>query len=180
VVFQRWNSKVKPEQILISREKRAEHQRYLMNLYGATLASFTMNIPGDIKLSPAIIEVFLDGIESVYNTFQQNNIKILFFESRLIITGPEAYFCIACPAIEAKKMLCIIEEQHKAGRLFDLDVIGTNYRKISRSDIGYPKRRCLVCESDAYSCARSGRHDMKELINAIDKIILDWIKEKHK
>ncbi len=165
-------------QILDSRENRAQRQKELIKRYGVAVVSFTMNIPGEIKSSPSIKSVFADGLEAVTAALLQNHAEILFFESRYLPTGPEAFFCVSRPAAEIKKLLCTIEEGHKAGRLFDIDVIGTDFLKISRSDIGLKPRRCLLCGCEAVLCARGRRHDREELADKISRIISECMGEK--
>ncbi len=41
---------------------------------------------------------------------------------------------------------------------------------ISRNDLGYESRRCLLCDDSAKACARSQKHNMADLLAQIDDI----------
>ncbi len=57
------------------------------------------------------------------------------------------------------------------GRLLDIDVIAPDGMKISRTDVGMPVRRCLLCGQDAPACARSRTHTAAELFQRANEII---------
>ena len=47
--------------------------------------------------------------------------------------------------LDVKRLLVPLEDASKLGRLYDIDIIGRDGKKISRSDIGKPGRTCLLC-----------------------------------
>ena len=74
-------------------------------------------------------------------------------------------------AIEAKRALSKIEEEHPIGRLIDIDVTDrTADRSLSRGGM----RRCFLCGQAAFVCARLGTHKADELISFFDKSIIDY------
>lgn len=110
--------------------------------------------------------------------------QILHCEIRHLPTGPEGYVvcagegtgkCAGGLSLEAVKRLTVeIEEASPLGRLFDMDVLAVKDEAlvgISRKDIGYGRRTCLLCGGDAKVCARSQKHDMGQLLAEIDRIL---------
>ena len=53
------------EQLLESRDKRAEFQAILLRGYGTPLVSFTVNMPGKVKKNHRSETVFLAGVEAI-------------------------------------------------------------------------------------------------------------------
>ncbi|MCX7904879.1 MAG: citrate lyase holo-[acyl-carrier protein] synthase, partial [Caloramator sp.] len=58
-------------------------------------------------------------------------------------------------------------------RLFDIDIY-FNGQPISRSELGFDSRKCIVCGDDARVCVREKRHDLRKIIEIMDKIIDDY------
>ena len=70
-----------------------------------------------------------------------------------------------------KRLMTDMEDSSRLGRLFDVDVIGTDGRKISRSDYGMPARKCILCDQEAHICSRSRNHTVEELLRYIADVI---------
>ena len=64
-----------------------------------------------------------------------------------------------------------IEEETPWGRLFDIDVIGTEGEKLSRP----APRRCIVCGGPAADCARSRAHGLDQIKKATDELIAQYL-----
>lgn len=62
-----------------------------------------------------------------------------------------------------KRLMCEVEDASPVGRLLDADVIGLDGEKLSRTDVGLPVRRCLLCGEEAPLCARSRAHSAEAL-----------------
>lgn len=77
------------------------------------------------------------------------------------------------PAREVKRACCEIEDSHPHGRLMDIDVLsgGDRLSILSRTEVGLPERRCLLCERPARECIRAGRHTTDELLARISEIL---------
>lgn len=161
------------EEMLKARENRANIQRQLLSSNKhASLLVVTMNIPGPVKYSSDLAEIFHHMIEEVDDELNQNVILV----SRLLElpTGMEYYLLIDTPAVELKEIMIELESRHSYGRLFDLDVVVWKDNlpyPISRQDLGYPSRHCLICQEDAKVCGRSRRHDIQELQQKICEIV---------
>jgi holo-ACP synthase len=159
------------EQILNAREKRAEMQKELINIYKNTLISFTLNIPGVEKNNPTFTKIHESGIQLLEEEFDKQNIKLLHKKVKTTADGDEAFLVVDAGAWSVKKITTFIEENHRLGRLFDFDVFNENGEQLSRSGIGLHARRCLLCSNSAKACGRSRKHSVNELLNSIYELI---------
>lgn len=159
------------EQILDAREKRAEKQRELINIYQNTLISFTLNIPGAEKRNPTFSKIHKKGIELLVEELIKQNIKLLCKTVQISADGDEAFLVVDADPWIIKRITTSIEENHKLGRLFDIDVINKNGEQVSRSGIGLHSRRCLLCNNSAKECGRSRSHSVSELLAKIYELI---------
>lgn len=161
-------------EMLMARDERYDKQRELLESSADdALLVVTMNIPGDIKNSPVIEQVFNSAINQINQLIVQNLIH--FQQTKSTKTGNEAYYLIRMEASELKGLMLEVETTHPQGRLFDLDVLYLDDKneivKISRSDYDIEPRKCFVCDQDAKGCARSRAHTTEEMKDAIAKLI---------
>ncbi len=170
-------------ELLKSRENRAAYQQELLEKYGGVLVSFTLNIPGPVKDSPAYRGALYEGMERMKSALEDmGGVKLYFMQHRFLTTGSEGYFCVngdedhRTPedveklAVGVKRAAVAIEEGSRLGRLFDIDVLTKN-GGISRQRLGAAPRTCLLCGEDAKVCARGRRHSMEELLAEIAGIL---------
>ncbi|MBQ9535915.1 MAG: citrate lyase holo-[Clostridia bacterium] len=155
------------EQLLASRDARASYQRELMGGWGLPLVSFTVNMPGPEKLSERSRYIFRRGSDAIRETLAGN---IAYLKERMLPTGPEGFYLVSLEPLQLKELMCGIEDGSELGRLFDIDVIDKT-GPISRESVGRKMRKCLVCGRPGAACARSRRHELSELMAAIDGII---------
>jgi holo-ACP synthase len=159
------------KEILEGKEKRAKVQRELINEYKTTLISFTLNIPGINKRSDLFKKVHETGINELEQEFNNKKIDVQYKKSNSSYAGYEAFFCIDVDPAIIKKIVVDIEEKNELGRLFDFDVFDKNFILLSRTELGLPKRKCLLCEGIAAECTRSRKHHIDEVLNKINIII---------
>lgn len=146
-------------EILIAREERVSVQNALLSEYRVPVISFTMNMAGPVKVTALSHRAFIWGCEQLRLGFVQNKCPVLAEKTRNLPTGDEAYFAVDAPA-EAVKALCVeIEEENRMGRLFDMDVIGTDGNKLERG----AERPCIVCGKPGRECASRRLHSVAEL-----------------
>lgn len=165
------SSEITLEQLLEAREQRAGKQKKLIEKYGLPLVSFTINIPGASKKTLVSDKIFHEGCKVLVKKLEENGCTSAYSESNEPETGYEAYFVVNTDKRTLKALMLQIENQHPLGRLFDLDVIGLDGYAISREDLGYSKRKCLLCEQDAHICVRSRKHSTEELVQKIQSIV---------
>ncbi len=155
---------VQLEEILCARERRRENQMRLLGTYESTLISFTLNIVGEIKVFPLTILTFEEGLRLIRRRCESESLTILSQRVTREHTGYEALMAVDGNAEQVKTHMCELEEGNPLGRIFDIDVIASTGRQISRTDVGFPERRCLLCSGPAASCARSRAHNVEQLL----------------
>ena len=153
--------------MLDCRERRARKQDEYRNKYHTTIISFCMNIPGPIKTNDKIKKAFLSGKEALFDALQKENILVLAQIEFDDNTGNEIILAVDYPADKIKNLTTEIEETHPFGRLFDMDVIGTDGEKLSRGVY----RKCLICGCQAQECARSRKHTVAEMQAKIEEML---------
>lgn len=149
------------QEILDAREKRVQTQKALLEKFQKPLLCFTMNIPGPVKLDRDISIGFYVGCRLLADALR--GCKVLHRQEDRLITGCEGYYVVDMPAGELKQLAIDLEESDIIGRLFDMDVLDTDGRKLTREELGYSRRTCLLCEKDAVVCARSRAHSLEQL-----------------
>lgn len=173
---------VQVEDMMEAREKRACKQRELLERYRETLICFSMNIAGPIKNSDLIQESFSDGLEHIFSHLKMCGISVLFHDENYEFTGNEAFIVVSGQEKEIKEMMVDIEENHPLGRLFDIDVLNSNGKKIDRQEVGRKVRKCLLCGKEVSQCASRRFHSVEELpkmtINMMQKYFFSKFTEE--
>ena len=148
-------------EILDARERRVQRQNALLQQFGKPLLCFTMNIPGPVKLDRDVSIGFHVGKWLLDDALSRCH--VLFSEARQEATGCEAFYVVDLPARDLKQLAVDLEDIDPIGRLFDMDVLDTGGTKLTREELGYPKRKCLLCDQEAVVCARSRAHGLEAL-----------------
>lgn len=156
--------------VLEAKEKRKVYQEELIRKYKKPLISFTLNIPGEIKKSPLYKRIHDEGIEAIKTAVSDSG-TIIYETVFDLNTGNEAFFVIdQYSGIILKEKMVLIEENHKLGRILDIDVISERGIPISRRDICKPERQCMICGSPAIICMWEKKHTIDELLDYIFKL----------
>lgn len=156
-------------QMLESREQRVFRQTQLMHKFGKPIVSFSMNIPGPVKDSPLIRRGFRAGIRELDHRLPSG--AVLHREQTEAATGCEAIYVVDLEPLALKSVTTAIEDDHSIGRLFDMDVIGGDFRKLDRDAVGGGDRNCIVCGAPGRGCASRRLHRVEELQNAVRRIL---------
>lgn len=163
-------------QMLAAREARAERQRELIGRFGRPVVSFSMNIPGPVKDSAIIRRGFLEGCASLDRAFEKSN--VLFREIYPAVTGWEALYVLDQEPGQVKATTTAIEDSHGLGRLFDMDVILPDGKKIDRETVGGGSRDCIVCGAPGRGCASRRLHSVQALQEAVQRILKDHFQQE--
>ena len=158
---------VELNEMLMCRERRDHLQKQLLHSYGLPVISFCMNIPGPIKTNEEIRKAFDSGKDTLLQKLQDGGISTAQMLEIHENTGDELLLAADADASVLKQITSAIEEDTPLGRLFDMDVIGTDGYKLSRSTF----RRCIICGEPAQECARSRRHSVPELQTAVEELL---------
>ncbi len=156
-------------EILKSREERGAFQKKVIDKYGHSLISFILNIPGPIKDRPEYRRIHEIGMDAILGELRSLHSHIDYSERIDKNTGSEGYISLDMDPSDLKKIAIGLEEDHLLGRLFDIDVFDKDHNQISRRDLGFSPRKCLICDEDAKVCARAGTHTLEELLDRINK-----------
>ena len=150
-------------QMLDAREQRVWHQQELLGRYGKPLVCFTMNIAGPIKDSALIRRGFARGRELLERQFLRCKWTPLKVDIRRAATGCEAFYVLDADPLAIKRLTTLVEDASPLGRLFDMDVIRPDGKKVDREEIKLEGRRCLICGGPAKGCSSRRVHTVAEL-----------------
>jgi len=148
-------------EILEAREQRVQRQRELLSRFPAALICFTLNMPGPEKNSPLTEKGFQLGCRLLKRRLKAYS--ILHFAQHCSAAGWEGYFCVDAPADALKRITVALEDKTPGGRIFDMDVLTPEGSKLDRESLGYPRRKCLLCDMAAVICGRSRVHSLEAL-----------------
>lgn len=150
--------------VLQAREERAAYIASLCAERRAPVVSFTMNIAGAVKTSPAIEWLFFRGIKRLRNALPELSL-VKRIEAE---TGPECFF-IYCKndAALLKKKALEIEEKAPGGRLYDIDVYDGSAIPLKRT----LQRSCIVCGKPVFSCSRRRAHGLAAILKRQEELI---------
>lgn len=165
------NNEVLLEEMLAARERRVFLQNTLTEKYNTTLISFTLNIPGPVKIFEGIPEVFDGGYREILTALTDAGIAVLHEHVIREKTGYEAFIAADASPLTIKRLMTRLEDGTVIGRLYDIDVIKMDGNKVSREELGLPCRTCLICGQPAHACSRSRNHSVEELIAHIKNMI---------
>lgn len=158
------------QQILDAREYRCNVQQRLLSKFHLPVLSFTMNIAGEIKQTPLIELAFDYGIQSILDFLGTPLHRSVLLKP----TGCEAFFVYEKTAEEIKQTCMKIESASPVGRLFDMDVIDIDGRKLSRPN----SRTCIVCGGPVAPCSRSRAHGLETIKACTNQILLQFAAEQ--
>lgn len=160
--------------MLFCRERRAEIQRNYLNRFKQPVISFSLNIPGPIKTSPVIAQLFDEGKEAILSFLREKNGNILSMTEFHEPTGNELILCTDFDAASIKEYTSSVEENHPLGRLFDIDIIDISGNKLGRNR----PRKCLICDKDVWECSASRAHSAQELQNKVEELLENYYNRK--
>lgn len=158
-------------QILAAREDRAKAQQALLAQFHRPILSFTMNIAGPVKDNPLIRRAFGEGIR-LFKAAAPGH-TILSSQVELKDTGCAALYAVDMDPQILKRVCIEIEEGSGLGRLFDLDVLDADGRKLERSG----SRGCIVCGAPGRNCAARRLHSVNDLQAVTQRMIQDYFAE---
>ena len=152
------------QEVLDAREARAAAQYRLLRKHRQPLLCLTMNIAGPVKRWGTVDLAFRTAEEELDRRLAGRVAEKAVTDAA---TGLECIWVCDLPAPELKALAMELETARPAGRLYDLDVIGTDGNKLSRP----PPRTCLVCGGPASPCARSRAHGLDAILGATNTLL---------
>lgn len=162
--------------MLEAKEKRYYKIKDLTGSYKAPVLSFMLNIPGEDKNFEEAVSFHKKYVDKIKNLLEENKIKILFEDYQNLVTGMEYLAVLDGDGCVIKKLMMEVEEESMGGRLLDLDIYDKGFSQISRSSLGLPERKCIICGDTARACIKEERHNLKELEERVREIIKETMK----
>jgi len=163
------------EEVLQTREKRVRFQETLAVRYSPdAVISFKLNIPGPVKNNDSIEKIFAVGRVDILEALTAMKYEILYEKEMSLNTGPELFLVVKASLHEVKRAMIRLEERKALGRLYDLDVFmaeGDGIRTMSREELGFSERKCLICGKPAKECGRNRTHEISEMHEKITGIM---------
>ncbi|MFW6284835.1 MAG: citrate lyase holo-[acyl-carrier protein] synthase [Bacillota bacterium] len=162
--------------LLSARKKRADHVLNLSRDFEASVVLIKVNIPGKDKNPSVARPVLKLSARLIFNLFDVS------MHCRVpSVDGDYHLMVIEEPAKRIKRVAIYLEDTHRLGRLFDIDVYHDG-AKLSRTDLGFSPRRCLICGGDVAKCRREGAHSLNALLGTIHstvhRFLLDALSEE--
>jgi holo-ACP synthase len=158
------------EAVLAAREDRARLQAELLEAHPLPVLSLGVVCPGAVKDGPGPRAAFMAALGALEDLARERGWTCRGGHARYLPTGPEAVLSVDAPAEDLKRALVALEDGHPLGRLWDLDVRDPA-GPLSRSRLGLPPRKCLVCPEPAHACARSRAHAPEALDRAVRDLL---------
>lgn len=155
--------------MLAAREARAERIASALRDGHGTLVSFTMNIPGPVKVTPLILRGFREGQRRLEYELTAAGLSFSILCVSEIFTGCEALYAVDGTAEDVKRHCISLENADELSRLFDLDVIGKTGAAVNRTELGAEERGCMVCGAGGRGCASRRIHSVEELQRAAER-----------
>ena len=154
------------EQLLESRDRRAAHQRQLLDAQpGRVLLCLTVQLPGSVKRNQLSLAIARAGVDAVREAFKPEYEELLDLEA-----GYEGYFLVSLDPLEAKRRTCRLEDTHPLGRLMDIDVL--RHARPDRASPGFmaSEKGTEICSASAKNYAdATAEHTSTPCIEAIGR-----------
>ncbi|WP_157967514.1 citrate lyase holo-[acyl-carrier protein] synthase [Cohaesibacter intestini] len=161
--------------LLASRDARAARRASCLAKRRQPTITLTLVMPGPVKDSPLIRTIAEVARHETLAMLARRGWGYDIHFNTDLPTGPESLYQVDGDAALLKRALVALEDNHPLGRLWDLDVHDADGQALSRSSVGDPPRRCLVCDADARACGRSRTHALDELWSKIETLYDQWL-----
>ncbi|HZK55956.1 MAG TPA: citrate lyase holo-[acyl-carrier protein] synthase [Desulfosporosinus sp.] len=154
------------DELLDAREERVALIEALLKEYNTPLLTMRVNFPGLRKTNDVTITMIRE-MSRLICTLLGDKVR----GKRLTqgAEGPMFYAAVDEDGLELKLISINFEENHTLGRCLDIDVYDRLGHSISRQELGFPSRKCYLCEDYAHHCVRARRHGEQEIITYIEQ-----------
>lgn len=164
--------KYNQEDILIDKQKRMRLQEIIIDKYKMPLMITTVNYPGVNKsndITNNIIQNMDEVISDIFSCF------IHFKVLRTTAEGPILTITLNKEAVDVKKTAIEMEDKHILGKCINIDVYDENKNKITRKDLGYPEKKCILCNNPWIKCVKENTHSKEEIAQYINACYREYM-----
>lgn len=162
--------KITLNDMLMARDARnARESELLARFSGHSLVVFTIVWPGETKRCAETDALFSRGTTELGALLTCMG-GAVFFDTRELPTGNEAYALVNADAFLLKRRLCALESAFPFGRLWDMDVVAPDHTHISREDLHFAERGCIVCGASGRGCASRRLHSLFDTLSAARRL----------
>lgn len=154
------------DELLEAREKRVELINELLKRYRTPLLVMRVNYPGLKKTNNLTVNIIEAMSPLICNILRAKVCGKLLLQGA---EGPILYVAIKEDVLALKTIAINFEEKQPLGRCLDLDVYDLEGKSIGRQELGYPRRKCYLCEDYAHYCVRARRHSEHEVVGYIEE-----------
>ena len=159
------------DEVLDAREKRADLIEELLKKYDTPLLAMRVNYPGLRKTNDITITMIKE-MSLLICTILGGKVRDTLLTQGA--EGPVFYAVVDEDDLRLKTISIEFEENHILGRCLDIDVYDRLGHSISRQELGFPRRKCYLCEDYAHHCVRARRHGEQEIIIYINEKYRDY------
>lgn len=155
------------EKILEDREERYHFVLDLIDQYKLPVICGKVNYPGTDKntdIAKGIFHILKDRLNLAFKEYT------VFSKTMTGYDGESLILVVNMDKLEAKRIGTSIEEESRLGRLFDIDIYIEGGRSVSRSELGLPSRKCIICGEDPRICRKLDRHTTSDILKEIENI----------
>ncbi len=158
----------KSEIILADRENRYNRLMDLSSSFKLTTLSARINYPGQNKLTDQSLLAFDELKNTIFRHFKSS----VYHEVRSGLDGCTLILILDENSKDVKQTAIDIEESHKIGRLFDIDVMDEMGEIVSRRGLKRHPRRCILCDNQAQLCMIQRTHSLSEVLIKTNQLII--------
>ncbi len=164
--------KYSQEDILINKENRIGLQEIIIDKYKMPLIVTTVNYPEINKNNDITSNIIQNMDEIISDIFSCSiHFKIL----RITAEGPILTIVLNKEATDVKKTTIEIEDKHILGKCIHIDVYNKNKKKITRKDLGYPEKKCILCNNPLIKCVKENTHSKEEIVQYINECYREYM-----
>ena len=165
------------DELLNAREKRADLIEALIEKYNTPLLVMRVNYPGLNKMNDVTVTMIKEMSPLICARFSEKVRGKLLAQGA---EGPIFYAAVDEDVWTLKTMAIKFEVNHCLGRCLDLDVYDRLGHSISRQELGFPRRKCYLCEDYVHHCVRARRHSEQAIIAYIEGKYRDYEEGREK
>ncbi len=147
--------------ILEDREKRLEIISEKINSSNNLIVTIKANICGDdknINEANIVLNYFIKKVIRKFDVISYEKVQSYDGNFYIVELNDSDY--------KSVKMKLVQIESNGLGRFVDLDLFKNGEKSITRTELGLPKRRCIICDKEYNTCLREKRHTADEVLES--------------